>query len=97
MSLHALSWIWPCTQVKIPKSREMSIRPTQNADFLPFGYSFEQQIDWEGSWHGPRTPIPGIHEFGPDQCRASAYEAEDMSVSEHIFQSLDNAQHVLSI
>ena len=36
---------------------ETGIRSTKNADFLPFGYSFEWRIDLEGSRCGLEGPI----------------------------------------
>ena len=68
----------PAPRSKCPKVdrifknlHEMSIRPTKNADFLPFGYSFERRIDLEGSRYGSETPIWRTHEFYPERCRAS--------------------------
>ena len=36
---------------------ETGIRSTKNADFLPFGYSFERRIDLEGSRYGLEGPF----------------------------------------
>ena len=56
MSLHGAS-SGPAPRPKSPKVdrkfkilHETGIRSTKNADFLPFGYSFERRIDLEGSW-----------------------------------------------